>query len=354
MRAPESTRVKILLIALTAAVTLSAHYGWIVEPLFGHVHWFHAIHGRLCYIPIIVAAAWFGIRGGMYVAGAISILVVPYIIRSAADTHDVATEVAEIVVYFGLAVLIGALVEREFRARREQQEAALRAEKSHKLSLVGQIAAGVAHEIKNPLASIKGAARILVDAATSEEDRAEFADILQNEVRRIDATVSEFLEFARPKELQLGKTDLSKSIRATVRQLETDARRRGVAIEVQLEDGIIVNGDSEKLHQMTLNLLLNAVQASTKGGVINVSLAGTHDGRAQLKVEDSGVGISREDLDRVLEPFFTTKSSGIGLGLAVVGEIVANHSGEITFDSAVGRGTTVTVSIPRLTEKVTK
>jgi signal transduction histidine kinase len=353
VRAPESTRVKILLIAATAALTLSAHYGWIVEPLFGHVHWFHAIHGRLCYVPIIVAAAWFGIRGGLYVASAISILVLPYVLRNTGDTHEVAAEVAEIVFYFALAILIGALVERELRARREQQEAALKAERSHKLSLVGQIAAGVAHEIKNPLASIKGAAQILVDADTSKEDREEFRDILQNEVRRIDGTVSEFLEFARPKELQLGKTDLSKSVRATVRQLEADAGRQGVSIDAQLRDGIVVNGDSEKLHQMTLNLLLNAVQASRDSDTIRVTLTET-ESKAQLAIRDSGAGISEEDLDRVLEPFFTTKSSGIGLGLAVVGDIVTSHSGEIAIESTVGQGTTVTVTIPRFAVEETK
>jgi signal transduction histidine kinase len=306
VRAPESTRVKIALIAATAAITLSAHYGWIVEPFFGHVHWFHAIHGRLCYIPIIIAASWFGIRGGLYAASAISLLVIPFVFRNAADTHDVAAEVAEIVFYYALAVLIGALVERELRARRQQQEAALRAERSHKLSLVGQIAAGVAHEIKNPLASIKGAAQILVAKDTSEKDREEFRDVLQNEVRRIDATVSEFLEFARPKELKLGKTDLSKSVRATVRQMEADARRQGVALEAQLQVGIIVNGDDEKLHQMTLNLLLNALQASKEDSVINVTLTDAAEGQARLTIQDSGAGVGEEDLARVLEPFFTT------------------------------------------------
>ncbi len=183
---PESIRAKLLILAGATAITLAVHYGWLLEPLFGHVHWVHAIHGRLCYIPIVIAASWFGLRGGLYAAGVISVLVLPYVLTSVDDPHELASEAAEIVFYFAIAILIGVLVEREFTARRKQQEAQLQMERSQKLSLVGQLAAGVAHEIKNPLASIKGAADILTDDDTTRADREEFKEILQNEIRRID------------------------------------------------------------------------------------------------------------------------------------------------------------------------
>jgi signal transduction histidine kinase len=344
--APESARTKFFVIAGTTVFTLALHYGWLVEPIFGHVHWVHAIHARLCYIPIVIAASWFGLRGGLYAASVISVLVIPLVVRSADNPQDFTNEMVEIVFYFAIAVLIGILVEREFTARRRQQEAQLQAERSHKLSLVGQLAAGVAHEIKNPLASIKGAADILTDDDTSRADRGEFKAILQNEVRRIDATVAEFLEFARPKETRLKNLDLSKNLRATLRQIEAQAKRHGLSIEAAVQEDVVVNGDPEKLHQMTLNLMLNAIEASQEGDSIRVALNNKDNTGARLTITDSGAGINESALGRVFEPFFTTKSSGTGLGLAVVKDIVDGHSGEIAIRSKVGHGTTVIVSFP--------
>lgn len=346
MWVPESFKTKLSIVAVVTVLTLAVHYGWLVERMFGHVHWVHAIHGRLCYIPIVMAASWFGLRGGLFTAGAISLLVLPYVFGSANEPHEFASEMVEIVFYFAIAILIGVLVEREFKARRKQQEAQLQMERSQKLSLVGQLAAGVAHEIKNPLASIKGAADILTDDDTSRDDREEFKGILQNEVRRIDATVAEFLEFARPKKTRLETLDLTRTVRSTLRQTESDARRLGVAVETKLQDGVVVSGDPEKLHQMTLNLMLNAIQASSEGDAIRVTLTGRSTTGVQLVIADSGAGIGESDMERIFEPFFTTRASGTGLGLAVVKDIVESHSGEIGIESEAGRGTTVTVTFP--------
>ncbi|NIM65842.1 MAG: hypothetical protein GTO51_07635 [Candidatus Latescibacteria bacterium] len=346
MWTPESPKSKLLLLAAAIVFTLAFHYGWFVELLFGPVHWVHAVHGRLCYIPIVIAATWFGLRGGLYTAGVISVLILPYILGFLKAPYELANEMAEIVFYFAIAVLIGVLAEREFKARRKQQEAQLQMERSQKLSLVGQLAAGVAHEIKNPLASIKGAADILTDDDTSHADREEFKGLLQNEIRRIDATVAEFLEFARPKETRLEKLDLTKTVEATLRQIEAQARREGLSIETDLHEGVVVNGDGEKLHQIVLNLILNAIQASQEGNTIRVSLIDRNTNGAQLVIADTGVGIAASDMEHIFEPFFTTRSSGTGLGLAVVKDIVDSHSGEITIESKVGRGTKVTVTLP--------
>ncbi|MBI4719885.1 MAG: hypothetical protein HY770_01360, partial [Chitinivibrionia bacterium] len=250
MWTPESSRSRILLLAAVTAATLAFHYGWLVVRLSGHVHWIHAIHGRLCYIPIVIAASWFGLRGGLFMASIISVLVIPYALGAMADPHDLPSELTEIVFYYAIAVLVGVLVERELAARRKQVEAQLQMERSQKLSLVGQLAAGVAHEIKNPLASIKGAADILTDDDTSREDREEFKLILRNEIRRIDATVADFLEFARLRETKLERLDLTGTLRATLRQIEAHAKREGLSIEADLQEGVVVDGDRERLHQM--------------------------------------------------------------------------------------------------------
>jgi signal transduction histidine kinase len=293
-----------------------------------------------------MAAAWFGIRGGLFAATAISVLVLPYVFIFARETSDLAGELAEIIFYFAIAVLIGGLVEREFKARKKQQEAQLQAERSHELSLVGQIAAGVAHEIKNPLASIKGAADILTDKDTSLSEREEFKSILRNEVKRIDTTVTEFLAFARPKETKLEKLNLSEVLQTSMRQLEAEATRRGLHITANIEDDIWVDGDQEKLNQMTLNLILNAFQASKEGDEITVKLSADTSKTANFSIRDSGTGIDEDDLNRVLDPFFTTRSSGTGLGLAIVKEIVESHSGQISIQSQKGAGTKALITLP--------
>jgi signal transduction histidine kinase len=333
-------------LAGVTVLTLGVHYGWLIEPIFGHVHWIHAIHGRFCYIPIVMAASWFGIRGGLYAATVISVLVLPYVFIFARETRDLAGEIAEITFYYAIAILIGVLVEREFKARRRQQEAQLQAERSHELSLVGQIAAGVAHEIKNPLASIKGAADILTDDGTLAAERDEFNTILRNEIKRIDTTVTEFLAFARPKETKLRRLNLSDVLKTSLRQTETEATRRGLVISAEIAEEIHVDGDPEKLHQMTLNLILNAIQASKEGDEIALGLVAAPQRSACLTIRDAGAGIEADDLNHVFEPFFTTRSSGTGLGLAIVKEIVDSHSGEISIESERGEGTTVTVTLP--------
>jgi signal transduction histidine kinase len=346
-----TTTLKVVSILSVTAVTLGVHYGWLLEPVFGDAHWVHAIHGRLCYIPIVMAASWFGLRGGLLTAAGISLLVLPYAFLSVTGAHDFVGEIAEIIFYFAIAILVGLLFDREFRARRKQQEAQLRAERSHQLSIVGQIAAGVAHEIKNPLASIKGATDILTDDDTTPGDRDEFSEILRNEVRRIDGTVTEFLAFARPKETRLARLDLSDAIRTSLRQIDSHAAARGITVERNVQDDVVIDGDSEKLHQLTLNLLLNAIQASGEGATVSVGLEKSTRSRAVLTVADTGAGIDRAVMDRVFDPFFTTKPEGTGLGLAVVREIVTGHNGTVSVESEKNRGTAVTVEIPLYAEK---
>ncbi len=340
-----NVRTKIIIIVAATVVTVGIHYGWIIEPIFGHVPWLHAVHGRFCYIPIMIAAAWFGLRGGVYTATTISILVLPLVFRATASVPDFATEVSEVVFYYIFAILIGVLVDREFDARQMRLVAQQQVERSQKLSLVGQIAAGVAHEVKNPLASIKGAADILADDEASREEREEFKDILRREVRRIDDTVSEFLEFARPRETRRERMNLSDTIRQTARQVDAQASRDGVAVTVEAHDAVFVDGDSEKLHQMTLNLLLNAVQASRSGDTVVVRVESI-DGSAHVVVEDHGVGIDEDTAPHIFEPFFTTRPSGTGLGLAVVRAIVDSHDGEIRVGSQGSKGTRVDVQLP--------
>ena len=339
------SRFRIGIIAATTLVTVGIHYGWLIEPFFGHVHWLHAVHARFCYIPIMIAAAWFGLRGGLYTATAITVLVLPLVKDSLAGSGDFATEASEILFYYAFAVLIGVLIDRENAARRSKEAAQRQVEQTQKLSLAGQIATGVAHEIKNPLASIKGAADILTDDETSAAERTEFKEILQGEIRRIDATVGEFLEFARPRELRLERMNWSNEVKQAARQMENQAQSEGVSLKIDISDDMWISGDCEQLRQMALNLILNALEATPKGGRITVRLARAR-GSALLEIEDTGAGIDNDAQAHIFEPFYTTRPSGTGLGLAVVKTIVDAHGGVVNVRSGRGEVTSFGVALP--------
>jgi signal transduction histidine kinase len=317
----------------------------LIEPIFGHIHWIHAIHGRFCYIPIVIAAAWFGLRGALLTALFISVAILPYILGSNLESLALVDEFTEIVFYFAVAMLAGGLVQREFRSRQKAEDMRLQLERSQKMSLVGQIAAGMAHEIKNPLASIKGAVEILCDDENSEQDRDEFKTIVLKEVKRINASVSDFLEFARPSETRMSELNLAEIVRASIRQVQPQAGERNISLDSTLQDPVPVKGDGEKIHQVLLNLLLNAVDASADASAVTVTLS-TDDERAMIAVEDSGDGIGESDIARVFEPFFTTKSSGTGLGLAIAKNIIDTHQGTITLRNLPDRGAVAEISLP--------
>lgn len=345
------TRTKLLILSATIAVTVAIHYGWVLPYLFGHSPWVHAVHSRFCYIPIAIAAAWFGMRGGLISATAISLLVLPFVLAPALDIPSehvvsLSSELVEMFFYFVFGVLIGGLVDRELLLRRRHEDAKLQLERSRHLAVVGQMAAGVAHEIKNPLASIKGAVEIAITPTTPENDRKEFQEIISKEIRRIDGTVREFLEYARPRPVHLEPLDLAVVLESTMRQLSPQVELAGARFEPRVSPNQMILGDRDKLHQTLLNLLLNALQASPAGSAIEVTLKQLGDREVVMAIRDHGRGIRGEDLPHIFEPFFTTKPSGSGLGLAIVKGVIEDHKGAIGVTSSESKGTTFTITFP--------
>ncbi|PWB71881.1 hypothetical protein C3F09_07365 [candidate division GN15 bacterium] len=345
------TQTKLLILAGTIAVTVAIHYGYVLPYLFGHSTWVHAVHSRFCYIPIAIAAAWFGLRGGLISASAISLLVLPFVLIPNAvvpSEHfsSMSSELVEIFFYFGFGVLIGALVDRESRIRQRHESAQLQLERAKHLAVVGQMAAGVAHEIKNPLASIKGAVEIVGGESTPEADRREFRTIISKEIKRIDGTVKEFLEYARPRPTELKPLDLTALIESALRQIGAQPDHQAIHFETELEPEVQILGDSDKLHQVILNLVLNAVQASPRESVISISLRRVPGEGVRLTIKDQGKGIRPEDLPRIFEPFYTTKHRGTGLGLTIVKGIIEDHKGLIEVSSSETGGATFTVTFP--------
>lgn len=234
---------------------------------------------------------------------------------------------------------------RDLREIKRLQEQVRRNER---LSALGNLAAGIAHEIRNPLSSIKGFATFLAGKIQGEGPDKEAAKVMIQEVDRLNRVVSELLEFARPGRPVLKAGDVNAVIGRALRLAGSDAAAKGVEVRFQPDASLpSVPLDAERMTQALLNLFLNAVQAMDRGGVLEVS-ARTEGSPARLalRVADTGVGMSPEMLASIFNPYFTTRPSGTGLGLAIVHRVVEGHGGEIKVESRPGAGTTFTVLLP--------
>jgi two-component system sensor histidine kinase HydH len=232
------------------------------------------------------------------------------------------------------------------RDMREMKRLQAELRRSERLSTLGNMAARVAHEIRNPLSSIKGFATYLASRREDDADQ-EAARTMIGEVERLNRVVSELLDFARPPNLNIAPADPAELMRRVMRLASVDAGAKGVDLRLgRLAEGGRAAVDAERITQALLNLVLNAVQATDQGGSVTLSVLPPESGRAVLVIEDSGRGMTREMLAQVFSPYFTTKAAGTGLGLSIVARIVEDHCGEIALESDPGRGTRVTLRLP--------
>jgi signal transduction histidine kinase len=232
------------------------------------------------------------------------------------------------------------------RLFKEQRERFRRMSRADRLATVGELAAGAAHEIRNPLTAIRSSLQYLEAKIPDEASRKLLASALQ-ETARINDIVSALLAFSRPSEIVRERRDLVETLRDSLDLVSIQARARGIAVRRDfLPAALPVQGDHAQLKQMFLNIFLNAVQAMPEGGTLAVEAVRKDGGKAVVAVRDSGEGIPEENLDRIFDPFFTTKKSGTGLGLSICYNIVKSHGGEVEVQSRPGQGTTVRVILP--------
>jgi two-component system, NtrC family, sensor histidine kinase HydH len=220
-------------------------------------------------------------------------------------------------------------------------------ERSQRLAAVGSLAAGVAHEIRNPLSSLKGFATYFRQRYGGVPDDVKVADIMIQEVDRLNRVITELLEFSRPMELKRKATDLANLVRHVLRTVEGQAREKGITVKTTLSSGFPEAFiDPDRMTQVFLNLFLNALAAMDKGGVLSVGVTRHDEDSLRVTIADTGAGIRKEDIGRVFDPYYTTKPSGTGLGLAIVHRIVEAHGGEIRLESEPGKGTTFAILLP--------
>lgn len=333
----------------------------------------HDIFQRLYYIPIILAAFWFGLRGGLAASLAVSIMYVPHILFQWGVHPSLELEkFLEIVLYNVVGGITGFLSQREEQRRQELQLTAQGLEESYRklqnqaemiiaieeqlrraerMSALGELSTVLAHEIRNPLGSIKGTAEILRDDFRPGDRKYEFLEILIKEADRLNRVVEDFLGLARPLPVERESCDMVAEVAEIVTLMKGEAASRGVALRMTPASLPPVRGDRERLRQVLLNLVLNAIQATGRGGSVTIStrpLPARDEGPAGIEIAfaDTGAGIPRENLARIFQPFFTTRPGGTGLGLAIAQRIIESHGGTIDAESEPGRGTTFRVRLP--------
>ncbi|AZB41080.1 PAS domain S-box protein [Bacillus sp. FJAT-42376] len=216
--------------------------------------------------------------------------------------------------------------------------------KSERLAIVGQMAAAVAHEIRNPLTPIKGFITLL---SKTKEYNPVFIDVILNEIKRIETIITEFLAMAKPNNRKMNHIQVNDLVKQVVHLIQTEALMENKQITLHLEATPPVSGDENSLKQVFLNVLRNALESLAAQGTVSISTF-TEGGLACIQIQDNGCGIPQERLAKIGEPFYSTKEKGTGLGLMTSLNIIENHQGRMEIQSEEGEGTTVKIYLPAL------
>jgi signal transduction histidine kinase len=232
-------------------------------------------------------------------------------------------------------------------ANRSLQEAEAAVRRSERLAALGQLSAGLAHELRNPLGTIRASAEMLLKNVPEESEiQRELAGFISSEVDRTNSLVTRFLEFARPLEVRPETAELTEVLDRSIAQLERVTPRYNVSVYRNYSPDVRPFAfDAELMERVFYNLLLNAAQATPAGGEIVVKTR-VADGSVEIAVIDRGAGIAPEHLESIFNPFFTTKKEGVGLGLAIVSKIVDLHGGKMSVESEAGKGSVFHVFLP--------
>lgn len=350
-----------IVIAVTIILVTALHFLTPVEMIV-----WHEIFQRLYYFPIIAAALLFGMRGGLAASIFTTVVYSPHIFLHWQEGHfDYSiNQYAEIVIFNLVGGIMGALGDRLRRARERAERNAEERRKAfdelqntfqqllqaEKLSSLGELSAGIVHEVRNPLASIKGAVEILEDESTEKGARREFADLAKKEIDRLDRLVGEFLRFARPTAPLKAYVDMNEIVESVATLVAQQAASQSVALVRNLKGDLpMVFVDAEQIRQVLLNLAINGLQAMSKskpGGLALTFRTFEQDGLCIVEVSDTGKGVETQNLLKIFDPFFTTKEKGVGLGLSIAHKIASQHSAKLTVASHENL-TTFKLSVPK-------
>ena len=352
-----------IILALLSGITI-LHYQTTI-----HAENYHDIYRRLYYIPIVLGGLWFRLRGGIITAVLASLFYLPHVLFQWGH-HTVLPleQYLEIILYNVIGFLTGHLAHKEWLQKNRYQEAATNLEASYRtlreqtdmiiefeqqmektarLSTLGELAAGLAHEIRNPLASI----RLVADNLSGQSDQVEaeeYLQILNTEVERLNQVVDQYLSMARTDRSEQEQVQLNNALADITQLVRQQATKQQVKLELNAEQIPLFSGAQVQLKQAFLNLALNALQAMPDGGTLTISCLHLDDG-VQIDFTDSGHGLPEENLEQLFSPFYSTRATGTGLGLAITRRIIESHGGTIVA-MPLASGASFRIWLPLFTE----
>jgi two-component system, NtrC family, sensor histidine kinase HydH len=321
----------------------------------------------LLLLPVITGPANFGLLGTAITSLAASAVYLSFLVFLRADQFIPEDQIPELVLRTLFLPMVGYLtyqlaqanqeekhkaqeaVEELARANRSLQEAQAEVRRAERLAALGQLTAGLAHELRNPLGTMKTSAEMLSRHVAQENAVAqEMAGFIASEVDRTNSLITRFLDFARPQHLKLETADITVMLDGAIARFEREQKNMGTSVTVfknYSPDVPPVRFDAELMEHVIANLLVNAAQASPPGGIVTVKTLSDQD-EVEVAVIDRGSGIDPKNIENIFNPFFTTKSDGIGFGLAIISKILDEHGGRITVESALGEGSVFRVFLP--------
>lgn len=344
--------IKILVLILSVMVVTSFHFFTVPENVE-----LHGLYQHLYYIPIILAGFWYGLTGGLITAISVTACYMFYYQNHPIHEFNLHSEMF---FYIIVGTVTGFLSSMERKQKIQFEDTAKRLSsayndlestfeqlrKADKLAAVGELSAGLAHEIGNPLGSIKGAVNVLEEDYDKTDVKYEFIEIIKNEIERLNNLVTEFNRFAKSSSSHFTYVEVDEIIQSVVRLTRNSADQQNVNIEYEVIDpNYSVYVDVEQIKQVLLNIIINGIHAMPGGGKINISADSDKD-FIYIYIADQGRGVARNELDRIFEPFFTTKDTGTGLGLSISYQLVNKNGGDIKADINNNGGLTFTVSLP--------
>lgn len=338
----------------------------------GYMVFYHDTYRRLSYFPIVIGAIWFGVSGGLTLAVLTSIAFIPHLLLYIGkEPQTYLSELTEIILYLLAGGVVGLIAGKESRLRQQYKLLSERLKKSYdqlhneakllieaeeqlsvsqKLSSLGELSASLAHEIKNPLSSIKGTAEILLDEFPKEHPKREFVEILLAETSRLNTTVDEVLRYSSGKNskegVKGGYEPLSKIMNRVLKLLDNRIKEKSIHIalsDMSFADIFLVDGG--KLSQVILNIVLNAIDAAPVRGKIIIDGKKEEEG-ISVRICDNGPGIPVNEHEKIFEPFFSRKEGGNGLGLSISQKIVKSYGGKITVAESADGGACLSVYLP--------
>ncbi len=330
-----SSRFRIILIATMIAAITVLHYGTRESEYFRHI-----VYRDLYFVPVMLAAFWYGLRGGLAASLSAAALYIPLVLSLDRPFPSVEFgNLMQVILFVIVGAILGTLRDREVARQLELR-------KTESLAALGKAASAIAHDMKTPLVAIGGFVSQVRRKMPADEPVCKKLDIVLKEVSRLENLVKDMLAFARPLELQKNSCDLKTLLAETVEIAKESAHRHKV--ELQFEDSldsVSYQIDKNRMQQVFFNLIGNAIEASPEGERVVVRLLPS-DKAIQVEIADQGSGIPAYLREKIFTPFFTTKKEGTGLGLAIVKKIIDAHKGNIEVADNLGHGTLFRITLP--------